>query len=160
MSIARAIKDEADMNRLAEMLADISRPADIFLLEGGLGAGKTSFARAFLRRLAQDPDMTVPSPTYTLLQTYDLPKAHATHLDLYRLSEDAEIEELGLEEALAEKAILLVEWPDRADGYFGTLPETLRLAIMPADGNNPESRLVTLSPSGSWGERLKEAGLA
>ncbi|HYZ33363.1 MAG TPA: tRNA (adenosine(37)-N6)-threonylcarbamoyltransferase complex ATPase subunit type 1 TsaE [Crenalkalicoccus sp.] len=106
------LADLSATGRLAESLAPAARPGDALLLEGPLGAGKTSFARAFLRRLAGDPGLEVPSPSYTLVQAYDLPGGgEAQHFDLYRLDGPTGLTELGWEEA--RRGIVLVEWPDR-----------------------------------------------
>lgn len=99
---------------LAARLAPELRAGDVILLEGPIGAGKTHFARALIQHrlaaagLAED----VPSPTYTLVQTYDAGDVEIWHADLYRLTDPAEAEELGLGDAFAD-AIVLVEWPDR-----------------------------------------------
>ena len=98
----------------AAKLAPHLRPGDVILLQGGLGAGKTHFARALIQArlaaagLAED----VPSPTFTLVQTYDDGAVELWHADLYRLSHLDEIAELGLEDAF-ETGICLIEWPDR-----------------------------------------------
>jgi len=85
---------------------------DCIALEGDLGAGKSTLSRALIRALAEDPDLEVPSPTFTLVQNYEL-RIPVAHFDLYRLSDPSELDELGLEEALAE-GICLVEWPGKA----------------------------------------------
>ncbi len=96
---------------LAQALAPLLRIGDCFLLEGSIGAGKTAFSRALIRaRLGRAED--VPSPTFTLVQTYDDPNGDIWHCDLYRLTHPDEALELGLEEAFTS-AICLIEWPDR-----------------------------------------------
>ncbi len=100
-----------ETSRLAAHIAGALGPGDCLLLEGPIGAGKSHFARALIQSLlgyAED----VPSPTFTLVQTYDTPAGEVWHSDLYRLTMLDEIEELGLTEAF-EEAICLVEWPDR-----------------------------------------------
>lgn len=102
--------------RLAEACASVAAPGFPFLLSGGLGAGKSTFARAFIRHLI-GADEEVPSPTFTLVQHYGLCESgdkelEIWHADLYRLSDPEEVLELGLDDAFAE-AICLVEWPDR-----------------------------------------------
>lgn len=116
------------MARLAADMAMVARPGDCLALSGDLGAGKTSFARAFIRALAGEPDLEVPSPTFTLVQTYDT-RPPVAHYDLYRIGEPDELDELGLDEAL-ETGLALIEWPERAGnllpaGAIGvTLTET------------------------------------
>jgi tRNA threonylcarbamoyladenosine biosynthesis protein TsaE len=102
---------EEDTDRLAQWLADRLGPGDAVLLSGPIGAGKSHLARAFIRaRLDRFED--VPSPTFTLVQTYQADDVEIWHADLYRLSHPDEVLELGLDEAF-EKAICLIEWPDR-----------------------------------------------
>ncbi|EAQ02995.1 hypothetical protein OB2597_12663 [Pseudooceanicola batsensis HTCC2597] len=87
------------------------RPGDTILLDGAVGAGKTHFARCLIQSLLDVPE-DVPSPTYTLVQTYQTGAGEIWHADLYRLSSATEVVELGLEEAF-ETAVCLIEWPDR-----------------------------------------------
>lgn len=117
--IDRLLADEADTREAGNDIAAALKKGDVLALHGDLGAGKTTLARAIIRSLAADADLEVPSPTFTLVQTYPgrLPVAH---FDLYRIGDAVEMRELGLEEALAEGAAL-VEWPDKAGVY---LPET------------------------------------
>ena len=96
---------------LASDIAARTRPGDALLLQGPLGAGKTAFARAFLRAASRDPELEVPSPTFTLVQSYATPLGPVHHYDLWRLDGPHALEELGWEEALAD--VVLVEWPDR-----------------------------------------------
>src|SRR5687768_3149868 len=103
------LTDEAATARLAEDIAAVARPGDLIALSGGLGVGKTSFARALIRTLAADPALEVPSPTFALRIDHALPRMNVVHADLYRLAGAGELEELGLDEALAE-ALVLVEW--------------------------------------------------
>ena len=105
------LNDLSATHALAARLARLLRPGDAVLLEGPLGAGKSEFARAVLRAAAGDPTLEVPSPTFTLVQSYDLPAGAAHHFDLYRLDGPAGLDELGWDEAL--EGIVLVEWPDR-----------------------------------------------
>ncbi|MGL4278952.1 MAG: tRNA (adenosine(37)-N6)-threonylcarbamoyltransferase complex ATPase subunit type 1 TsaE [Albidovulum sp.] len=99
---------------LAEALAELLEPGDTVLLEGPIGAGKSHFCRAAIRHFLNREGLVedIPSPTFTLVQTYALPNAEIWHADLYRLTDPAQIIELGLEEAF-ETAITFVEWPDR-----------------------------------------------
>lgn len=111
-AIAIDLRDEAATSLLGNDLARAAAKGDLIALSGDLGAGKTTLARALIRTLAGDPDLDVPSPTFTLVQAYDTPLP-VSHFDLYRLGDPSELEELGLDEAL-EDGIALVEWPERA----------------------------------------------
>ena len=133
-----------------DMTADCARnlgaqlgPGDVVLLSGDVGAGKTHFARALIQSLLEVIE-DVPSPTFTLVQTYETPKAEVWHSDLYRLTSTQEIEELGLIEAF-DTAICLVEWPDRLGDLqpkdalsisLITTPEDTR--ILNADWRDPK----------------------
>lgn len=123
---------------LAARLAALAGPGDAILLSGPLGAGKSALARAFLRALAGDPGLEVPSPTFTLVQSYATPKGEAHHYDLYRLASSQGLEELGWDEA--RQGIVLVEWPDR----LGALaPEgALRVALAPLSETAREAEIA------------------
>jgi tRNA threonylcarbamoyladenosine biosynthesis protein TsaE len=130
---------EAATQRLAACIASRLHPGDTLLLEGGIGTGKTAFARALIRATTGNPAEDVPSPTFTLVQTYPSPRGEIWHTDLYRLSHPDEARELGLTEAM-DHAICLVEWPGRLgdlapDGAltlsFEALPHRVRLAGPP-----------------------------
>lgn len=125
--------------RYAQTLGANLRPADVVLLEGPVGAGKTHFARQLIQSILTEPE-DVPSPTFTLVQSYETTQGPLWHADLYRLSSVFEVEELGLSEAF-ETAICLVEWPDR----LGPLapPDALTLSFSPA--NNEDARHLTAS---------------
>ena len=113
IDLASPAKTEA----LARKIAPCLRSGDTLLLEGPIGAGKTHFARALIkaRLAAEGKDEDVPSPTFTLVQSYEAGGVEIWHADLYRLSDPAEVAELGLDDAF-ERAICLVEWPDRLGG--------------------------------------------
>ncbi len=106
------LEDEADTRRLGRVLAGGLVPGDTVLLEGALGAGKTVLARSILRSLAGDAELTVPSPTYTLAQTYELPLGTAHHFDFFRLENPSECDELGLDDVFGTD-LALIEWPER-----------------------------------------------
>lgn len=125
-------------------VAGLARGGDAILLEGELGAGKTVFARAFLRAATGDPGLEVPSPTFTLVQSYDTPIGTVQHFDLWRLDGPAGITELGWEEARDD--IVLVEWPDR----LGALrPDDALTVALHATGT--DTRRAVLS---GWPDRL------
>jgi tRNA threonylcarbamoyl adenosine modification protein YjeE len=142
-----SLTDEAATTRLAEDIAAALGPGDILALTGNLGAGKSVLARAAIRALAGEPGLTVPSPTFALRIDYPLDRFVVTHVDLYRLSGDQEIDELGLEEAL-ETGAIIIEWADR---LRRSLPaERLDLFLEEADGG----RSATLTPHGTWPDRM------
>jgi tRNA threonylcarbamoyladenosine biosynthesis protein TsaE len=105
------LADEAATIRLGQGLAGLARPGDVVALGGTLGVGKTTLARAFIRALTT-PDEEVPSPTFTLVQTYDTDAGVVWHFDLYRIERPGDAFELGLDDALAD-GITLIEWPER-----------------------------------------------
>lgn len=145
-----ALPDEAATVALAEDIAAILKPGDVIALHGDLGAGKTTFARALLRALADDPALEVPSPTYTLVQPYELPRLAVAHLDLYRIGDPSELDELGFDEFIATGAAL-VEWPERAGDRLPDTTLSLELAAGPDEG----SRVAVLTvDAGSWASRL------
>ena len=104
---------ESDVARLAGEVAFFLQPGDMLGLEGDLGAGKSTFARALIRALSSDPALEVPSPTFTLMQTYETPRFDIAHFDLYRVTDPGELDELGLEAALKD-GVAVIEWPSRA----------------------------------------------
>lgn len=144
---ATNLQDLAATERLADQLARIAQAGDVIGLCGELGAGKTTFARAFIRaRLGIEE---VPSPTFTLVQTYEGHGEAIWHFDLYRIQDPAEAVELGIEEAFAD-AISLIEWPHRlGDG----LPRSwLELRLEP--GDSAESRRAELISHGQRAEDI------
>ncbi|MEX2202341.1 MAG: tRNA (adenosine(37)-N6)-threonylcarbamoyltransferase complex ATPase subunit type 1 TsaE [Dongiaceae bacterium] len=143
------IANEAALARLAARLAMAARPGDLICLEGDLGAGKTSFARAFIHALQDDPE-EVPSPTFTLLQSYETRAGLVHHFDLYRIADAAEAGPLGFEDALGE-GIVLVEWPER----LGPLLLRERLSLRLEFGPTPDSRRAILRGFGERAERLR-----
>src|SRR5256714_6339571 len=107
-----ALSNESAMAHLMADLALLVGPGDVITLSGDLGAGKTAAARAMIRYLANDPMLEVPSPTFTLAQSYDLPFP-LLHADLYRINDSSELEEIGLS-PLPAGTLALIEWPERA----------------------------------------------
>ena len=132
------LPDLAATERLAADLARRVRPGTAVLLEGPLGAGKSAFCRALLRSLSGDPALDVPSPTFTLVQSYDTPRGPVHHLDLWRLGGPEGLDELGWDDMLRD--IVLVEWPDRLGGNRPAGALGLRLSII--DG---EARAAVLT---------------
>ena len=130
------LPDEAATERLGAALARRLRPRDVVALQGGLGVGKTTLARAILRAASGDPALIVPSPTFTLVEIYDTPMGVFWHFDLYRLEEPEQVFELGWEEARAD-GMALVEWAER----LGTLLPRERLTVtlaMEGDGRRAD----------------------
>ena len=130
------LPDEAATERLGASLATRLRPRDVVALQGGLGVGKTTLARAILRAASGDPALIVPSPTFTLVEIYDTPMGVFWHFDLYRLEEPEQVFELGWEEARAD-GMALVEWAER----LGTLLPRERLTVtlaMEGDGRRAD----------------------
>lgn len=143
------LADLAATTRLAEDVALALRPGDCICLSGDLGAGKSTFARAVIRAIADDMDLEAPSPTFTLVQSYAL-RLPLAHIDLYRIGSSEEIEELGLEDALSGGAAL-IEWPERA---LDALPETR--VMMRFEGLGAD-RTVTISGPEEFVERLNRS---
>lgn len=136
MTLALPLPDEDATADLGRALAGLLRAGDTVLLSGPIGAGKTHLARALIREATGEHD--IPSPTFTLVQTYNGPDADLWHADLYRLTHPDQVLELGLTDAM-QTAIVLVEWPDR----LGELapPDALHIALHPAG----EGRVATIS---------------
>jgi N-acetylmuramate 1-kinase len=142
-----ALADEAATARLAEDVAACLASGDVVTLSGGLGVGKTTFARALIRALADDRELEVPSPTFTLAQGYAMGRLPVTHFDLYRLAAADELDEIGLDESLTTGAAL-VEWPERAETRLPAERLDIAFAIT-GDG-----RTAVLSGNGAWRTRI------
>lgn len=144
------LPDEAATETLARRVATIVRSGEQLALEGDLGAGKTVFARAFIRALC-GAETEVPSPTFTLVQTYDTADGRVLyHFDLYRLEDPEEALELDIDDAFAE-GLSLIEWPDRMGGYLPRNPLHVALSY----GDTETARTCTLSGDDGWNERLR-----
>lgn len=115
--ILQSLPDEEATELFAQDIAACVKPGDIIALSGDLGAGKTSLARAMIRALSNDPQLEVPSPTFTIVQHYDA-RIPIAHFDLYRIAVPEELDELGLEEN--SRGLTLVEWPERAGGQLNS----------------------------------------
>jgi len=151
-SFTVALANEQATERLATDIAAALEPGDLVTLSGDLGAGKTTFARAMIRYLADNPDIPVPSPTFTLIQTYDLPRFPVVHADLYRLDGPGELAELGFDD-LAKDAVVLLEWPDRAAGFLP--PDRLDVAFTLAPQSGPDARKARITAYGGFATRAE-----
>ncbi len=135
-------------SRLGAALAARAKPGDVLALFGTLGTGKTTLARAFIRALTT-ADEEVPSPTFTLVQTYDTALGLVWHFDLYRLERPEDAFELGIEDALAD-GIVLIEWPERLGSW---LPRR-RLDVSLGNVANTPGRQVILTSWFQWDDRI------
>ena len=137
---------------LAAAVAAAARPGDLVALSGPLGAGKTTFARHFLEARARaagvPPPPEVPSPTFTLVQAYEIGDDDIWHFDLYRIKGPGECAELGFEDAL-DDGIVLVEWPDRLGPLLP--PDRLDVQLAYAEG---DARAAELVGTGPWAGRV------
>ncbi|MFL6796516.1 MAG: tRNA (adenosine(37)-N6)-threonylcarbamoyltransferase complex ATPase subunit type 1 TsaE [Xanthobacteraceae bacterium] len=150
-SFSVVLPDEHATQRLAIDIANALQPGDMVTLSGDLGAGKTTFARALIRYLSGDPALEVPSPTFTLVQSYELPQFPIVHADLFRVSAATELAELGLDD-LPQDAVVLLEWPDRAEALLP--PDRLDLALTLSPKLKLEFRHALLTGHGSLGARI------
>jgi tRNA threonylcarbamoyladenosine biosynthesis protein TsaE len=153
-SLRLDLLNEAATAALASRLARLARTGDVIALSGPLGSGKTAFARAFIHARSApsaDPE-EVPSPTFTLLQTYDVGDATLYHFDLFRLTHPDEAEELGIEEAFVG-GISLIEWPERLADRLP--PDHLDVTL--ENREQADARTVRLTGHGAWNSRLAAA---
>lgn len=135
------LKSEEDTAVAGAALARLARPGDVVTLAGPLGVGKTAFARGFIAALGHEAD--VPSPSFAIVQPYEDLDPPVWHVDLYRIEDPSEIEELGLDSAI--DAVLLVEWPERAGTNMW--PEALNLSL---DFGQQGDRILTAKVPPSW----------
>lgn len=145
-----ALPDEAATLDLGRRLAAVLPDGLVVFLHGDLGAGKTTFARAFLRALGVGE--RVKSPTYSLIEGYDLPDRRAFHLDLYRIADPGELEWLGLDSLAEPGAVVLVEWPERGVGALPPVDLELHFRHAPSGG-----RAVRFEPHTATGRRVVDA---
>ncbi|MBD2842050.1 tRNA (adenosine(37)-N6)-threonylcarbamoyltransferase complex ATPase subunit type 1 TsaE [Erythrobacter rubeus] len=146
------LPDLAAMERLGKGIAKALRPGDVIALEGGLGAGKTTLARGIIAALGYPGE--VPSPTFTIIETYDAPPLQlpVVHADFYRLNDPSEVDEIGLDD-YREGAALIAEWPDHAGGFAhepGCLSITLEIACETEDAG----RIAIARAGADWLGRL------
>ena len=120
------VEGEARQEQIGRCLAMNCQPPCIVYLEGDLGAGKTTLARGFMRGVGYQG--RVKSPTYTLLEPYELEKVSCYHFDLYRLSDAEELEYLGIKDLLKPDAYMLIEWPEKGIGGLPSPDIVLRIA--------------------------------
>lgn len=148
------LSDTSETERLARRISKAAAPGDAIFLAGDLGSGKTTFARAFIRGRAARFGIEigeVPSPTFTLVQLYEMPSGNIWHFDLYRLEHPREAIELGIEDASRE-GICLIEWPDR----LPALTFAARLDLTFKFGGPEDERYVEISGDRSWRHRVVE----
>ena len=138
------LADEAATEALGRWIAAEVRPGDVVALSGGLGVGKTTLTRAILEALGHRGE--VPSPTFAIVQPYEETDPPVWHVDLYRIEDAGELDELGLDSA--GEAALIVEWPERAGA--GAWPEALHLTLDFADGG---ARRLTAKVPAAWQDR-------
>jgi tRNA threonylcarbamoyladenosine biosynthesis protein TsaE len=146
------LPDLAAMAAYGARIAAQLRAEDVVALEGGLGAGKTTLARAILAALGHAGE--VPSPTFTIIETYDAPplRLPVVHADFYRLQDPSELMEIGLDD-YREGAVLLAEWPDHAGG-FGHEPGCLAIALEPAGESGEGGRIAIARGGPDWVGRM------
>ena len=152
MPLTIDLADEAATTRLGAKVARLLRPGDAVCLTGPLGAGKSTLARGLIRAMTR-PDEDVPSPTFTLVQFYDTPGFSLAHFDLYRLARPEEVDEIGLDEALDQGAVV-IEWPERLEGRLPA--DRLDIEIAMAGEGAEEHRVARLNPHGAWEGRTVE----
>ena len=150
----RELQGESQIAELAADVASFTGAGDLITLSGDLGTGKTAFARALIRLLIGDPDLEVPSPAFTLMQSYEGINFPILHADFYRIERPGDIVELGFEEA-SQGALVLVEWPERAGDFL--CPSKLDIAFGLDTSRGFDYRSVTLTGTGTFAARLAHA---
>ena len=147
-SFSVELPDAAATEAFGGMLSLFLKPGDVVTFDGDLGTGKTTMARAIVRALADDPELDVPSPTFTLVQTYESRRGEIVHVDLYRVEQPDEIWELGLDD-YARSAVMLIEWPDRLEG--GHVDPVLSVQLSEIQAGGRKARIVA---GAAFAERL------
>ena len=154
-SFSVTLADEAATAHLMADIALLIGKGDVITLSGDLGVGKTVAARAMIRHLAGDPLLEVPSPTFTLVQAYDLATLPVLHADLYRISDERELEELGLTQ-FRDDMLTLVEWPERAPS---ALPiDRIDISFSMQAGIGPDARFVVVKGFGAAAAKVARLG--
>lgn len=149
ITLYRNLSNLSATEKLANSLAPLLQKSDVIALYGELGAGKTSFARALIKKLGYKGE--VPSPTFTLVQTYNIKSINVWHFDLYRILDPDELIELDIEEAMRQ-SVLLIEWPQR----MGNRLPNNRLDIKLNYTENEIGRMAIITGHGHWSSRLKQ----
>jgi tRNA threonylcarbamoyladenosine biosynthesis protein TsaE len=145
LTFTLSLADEAATAALGARLGAAARPGGVVALIGDLGAGKTTLARGLIRSLA-GAETEAPSPTFTLVQTYDTPHFSIWHFDLYRLTRPEEARELGIEEAV--DGLALIEWPERAGRYLPSARLEVQLDF------SGDGRIARLTDHADWSTRI------
>lgn len=145
---------EAATEALAGVIAGLARTSDVIALSGDIGAGKTVFARGFVRSLTA-ADEEVPSPTFTLVQTYESAHGPIHHYDLYRIDTLEDAREIGIEDSFAD-AITLIEWPERIAAQRGANWLDIEFSM---DASAPEIRRLTFRAGSAWREQMADPTL-
>jgi tRNA threonylcarbamoyladenosine biosynthesis protein TsaE len=140
------LADEAATRAAGAALAPLLRAGDVILLDGPLGAGKTTLVRGLLGALGHEGE--VPSPSFAIVQPYDALPLPLWHVDLYRIAHPSELDELGLDSVLGD-GVLVVEWPGHA-GEGAWPPSALALSLMPLEDGR---RALTATPGQGWEDR-------
>ncbi len=151
-SFSIVLDSESALHPLAAEIANMLEPGDLVTLSGDLGAGKTAFTRAAIRYLAGNETIAVPSPTFTLMQTYELPRFPVVHADLYRLTGAADLAELGFDD-LPEGAVVFLEWPDRAGSLIPADRIDIAFTTIPKAG--PQARNMRITGFGNRAARVE-----
>ncbi len=145
-------KTETDTTTFGARLGTILKPGDVVCLDGPLGVGKSTLARGLIRALSSADD--IPSPTFTLVETYEAEVGDIWHFDLYRLEIQRDVWELGFEDAL-ESGISIIEWPGKIEGLLPAEAIRLDLKVQPNG-----CRLLHLVAPDPWMPALKQCGIA
>jgi len=146
------LPDLPAMEEFGQRIARVLRPGDVVALSGGLGAGKTTLARAILAALGHEGE--VPSPTFTIIETYDAPPLAmpAVHADFYRLEDPSELAEIGLGD-YREGGVLIAEWPEQAGGFTHE-PACLQIALSSRTKDAEEGRIAIVKGGPDWLGRM------